>query len=205
MPSLVKAAWGLFATSLLQFTQQPLPAYPPNQDLLIAAQEAFFKADVAPASHLSASAPSILSGGPPATVLDGAGKAWSWRNCGDSSDIVEVHTIEVSPDPPQRGKNMTIHATGKVQKRIEEGAYAMVDVKIGLIRLLHRQIDICEEARQNNAEVQCPVEPNEYDLTQTVTLPSQIPPAKFGVHVSAFDSNDEPLLCLDLSVDFLHR
>ncbi|CAD6911625.1 unnamed protein product [Tilletia controversa] len=201
MPSIVKAVWGLFATSVLQLTQQPLPAYPPGQDLLAAAQHAFFNTAPAPASSLWASS----SSSPPATVLDGAGKAWSWRNCGDPEDLVEVHTIEVSPDPPQRGKNMTIHATGKVQKRIEEGAYAEVDVKIGYIRLLHRQVDICEEARRNDAEVKCPIDPDEYDITQTVQLPSQIPPAKFGVHVGAFSVDDEPLLCLDLSVDFLHR
>lgn len=84
---------------------------------------------------------------------------------------------------------------------------------------MHRQFDICEEARNNKAEVQCPVEPGEYDITQTVELPREIPPAKFNVHVVALaapedkeggdDGGEEPepeqLTCLDISIDFRKR
>ncbi|KAK0520828.1 hypothetical protein OC835_007082 [Tilletia horrida] len=207
MPSLVKAVWGLFATTALQLTQQPLPAFPPNQDVLASAQQALFPADSAAASSSSASAAAAgaAQGSSVGSILDGGGKAWTWRSCGSPDDLVDVHSISVSPDPPQPGKNMTVRASGTVKERIEEGAYAMVDVKLGLIRLLHRQVDICEEARANNADVQCPVDPKDYDITQTVQLPSQIPPAKFGVHMEAFTTDDNPMLCLDLTVDFLHR
>ncbi|KAL9932726.1 hypothetical protein V8E36_008425 [Tilletia maclaganii] len=189
MPSLVKAVWGLFASSAMQLTQQPIPA---SQDMIAAANQAFFPQAPAASSV-------------PVGILDGGGRAWTWRSCSDEDALVDVHSIEVSPDPPQRGKNMTIKASGTVKQRIEEGAYAMVDVKIGLIRLLHRQVDICEEARANDADVKCPVDPKDYDISQTVQLPSQIPPAKFGVHVESFTVDDAPLVCLDLTVDFLHR
>jgi hypothetical protein len=67
-------------------------------------------------------------------------------------------------------------------------------VKLGLIKLLHKQFDVCEEAcvffqassssseidrmvlrRKNNVTVQCPVEPGEYEVVQTVQLPKEIP------------------------------
>ncbi|PWN30514.1 hypothetical protein BDZ90DRAFT_207574, partial [Jaminaea rosea] len=110
---------------------------------------------------------------------------WVWSSCGQPDDVVEVKSIDVSPDPPVPGKNMTVKARGVVKRTIKEGSIADVNVKIGVIRLLHRQFDICEEARNNKAEVQCPVEPGEYDITQTVELPREIPPAKFNVHVVA--------------------
>lgn len=78
-------------------------------------------------------------------------------------------------------------------------------VKIGLIKLLSRQFDICEEAANNNVSVQCPVQPGHYEITQQVALPREIPPAKFNVHVNAFGAADEDLTCLDLAIDFRKR
>jgi hypothetical protein len=79
---------------------------------------------------------------------------------------------------------------------------------------------VCEEAKENNAELQCPVQEGTYTIEQTVQLPREIPPgecsgaasceaapdsrfaltAKFNVHVNGATQDDEPLLCLDLSV-----
>ncbi|PWN23817.1 hypothetical protein BCV69DRAFT_233971, partial [Microstroma glucosiphilum] len=127
---------------------------------------------------------------------------WVWATCGDSSDPVQIKSIEVSPDPPQAGKNMTVTAKGTLKGRLEEGAYADVVVKLGLIKLLSRRIDICEEARANNVSLQCPVEDGEHEVTHTVELPREIPPAKFNVHLNAFTAEDADLMCLDLSIDF---
>jgi hypothetical protein len=85
---------------------------------------------------------------------------------------------------------------------VQEGAYADVVVKLGLIKLLSRRIDICEEARANNVSLQCPVEDGEHEVTHTVELPREIPPAKFNVHLNAFTAEDADLMCLDLSIDF---
>ncbi len=76
-------------------------------------------------------------------------------------------------------------------------------VKIGLIKLLSRRFDVCQEAKENNAEVQCPIKPGEYDISQTVALPREIPPAKFNVHVTGSTQEDLDLLCLDLSINFM--
>ena len=57
----------------------------------------------------------------------------------------------------------------------QEGSYADVVVKLGLIKLLTKRFDICEELRNGNATLQCPVKPGDYDITQTVDLPPEIP------------------------------
>jgi hypothetical protein len=73
-------------------------------------------------------------------------------------------------------------------------------VKLGLIKLLQKRFDVCEEAcvhdnstsgmktnstlrRKNNATVQCPVEPGTYNVEQTVALPKEIPPGMACVHL----------------------
>ena len=96
-------------------------------------------------------------------------------------------------------------------------------VKLGLIKLLQKDFDICEEAyasplpfpcfpvanpfpsrsRNANATVQCPITPGSYDVSQTVELPKEIPRAKFSVNVLAYDKDDEDLACVNLFVDFL--
>ncbi|KAF8604792.1 hypothetical protein BDV93DRAFT_81950 [Ceratobasidium sp. AG-I] len=134
--------------------------------------------------------------------------SWSYSDCGLPSDAVQVKSIKLSPDPPQIGKDLTITARGVVSQKIEEGAYADVLVKLGLIKLLHKEFDICEEARNNNVTLQCPVEPGEYEVVQTVELPKETPRAKFIIDVKGFTSDeayDPDLVCLRITVDFVRR
>jgi len=129
-------------------------------------------------------------------------KGWEYAVCG-ADEIVEIKSIEVYPDPPQPGQNLTVKVKGYVHKVIEEGAYVDVTVKLGLIKLLHKTFDVCEEARKSDADIQCPVEKGEYDVSQTVALPKEIPPAKFVVEVKGYTVDDEDMVCVNLKVDFL--
>jgi len=129
---------------------------------------------------------------------------WSYSDCGNPTDIVQLRSLEISPDPPKPGQNLTVTASGTVTQKIEDGAWAHVVVKLGLIKLLDKDIDTCEEAENANMEIRCPVEPGDYTLTQTVELPKEIPPAKFVIDVSAYTVDDRDMLCLKLNVDFTH-
>ncbi|KAF5313996.1 hypothetical protein D9611_006874 [Ephemerocybe angulata] len=128
---------------------------------------------------------------------------WEWENCGEPQYPIQIESLEVSPDPPQPGKNLTVKVTATVTERIEDGAYADVVVKLGLIKLLEKTFDVCEEARNANATVQCPVEVGPYVVEQTVELPKEIPRAKFVVNVNGYTAEDEDMLCLNLKVDFM--
>ncbi|EIM92953.1 uncharacterized protein STEHIDRAFT_117878 [Stereum hirsutum FP-91666 SS1] len=139
-------------------------------------------------------------------VSDGtvhAAASWEWSSCGLSSDPIQIESIDVSPDPPKPGENMTVTVKASAQELIAEGAYADVTVKLGLIKLLQKSFDLCEEARNAETSVQCPVEPGSYTVEQTVALPAQIPQAKFRVHVDGFTVDDDPLVCVDLTVNFM--
>ncbi|KAI6153520.1 ML domain-containing protein [Pisolithus tinctorius] len=135
----------------------------------------------------------------PARTMEG----WSYVNCGLPSDVVQVKSITLFPDPPKPGKDLIITAVGTVNQVVEDGAFADVTVKLGLIKLLHKQFDVCHEARAANASIQCPVEKGEYTVVQNVTLPKEIPPAKFSVSVRGYTAEEEDMLCLDLKVDFM--
>jgi len=86
---------------------------------------------------------------------------------------------------------------------VQDGAYADVSVKLGLIKILQKQFDLCNEAyvsvifavfeipslrylrRNANTSVQCPVEKGTYEVEHTVALPKEIPQGELSsIHVA---------------------
>ncbi|KAH9022959.1 ML domain-containing protein [Lactarius pseudohatsudake] len=132
-----------------------------------------------------------------------ATQGWRWEDCGSPTDSIQIDSITVSPDPPQPGQDLTVRVIASAQEQVEDGAYADVSVKLGLIKILQKQFDLCEEARNANATVQCPIEKGNYEVEQTVALPKEIPRAKFNVNVQAYTINDDDLFCVKLVVDFM--
>ncbi|KAK4705566.1 ganglioside GM2 activator, partial [Phenoliferia sp. Uapishka_3] len=128
---------------------------------------------------------------------------WSWYDCGEPTDALTIKSLKLSPDPPKPGHNLTIYATGSANKLISDGTYADVVVKLGLIKLLTKRFDVCEELAGANATLQCPITPDEYEIVQTVELPVEIPRAKFVVDAKVFTQNDEPAACVNLMINFL--
>ncbi|ORY78070.1 ML domain-domain-containing protein [Leucosporidium creatinivorum] len=123
---------------------------------------------------------------------------WDWVDCGEPTDVIQIKSLEISPDPPVPGKNLTIKASGTVSDLIAEGAYADVVVKLGLIKLLTKRFDVCEELDNANSTLQCPIKPDEYTIEETVALPAEIPRAKFQVSARVFTQEELPAACVDL-------
>ncbi|KAI0673511.1 ML domain-containing protein [Trametes maxima] len=130
------------------------------------------------------------------------GQDWSWTDCGTGSHIVHINDIKVSPDPPKRGEELTITVEGVASQDVTDGAYADVTVKVGVIKLLQKEFDVCEEALKANASIQCPVEKGTHKVIQSVALPKEIPPAQFNVAIRGYTSDDEDLVCMNLMMDF---
>jgi hypothetical protein len=77
-------------------------------------------------------------------------------------------------------------------------------------------------SRNANTSVQCPVKPGDKIVEQTVALPKEIPKgeiycsskltfrrdistAKFTVNVNAYTKDDDELVCLKLTIDFMKK
>ncbi|KAJ7785182.1 ML domain-containing protein [Mycena maculata] len=127
---------------------------------------------------------------------------WSYKDCGEETDVVQLESFEIAPDPPVPGENLTVKVRARATQSIEEGASADVVVKLGLIKLLQKQFNVCEEARNANASIQCPIAEGSYEVAHTVALPKEIPSAQFKISVRGFTVDDEDMACLDLTVDF---
>lgn len=120
----------------------------------------------------------------------------------DATDrqLLTINSLEISPNPPQRGQNLTIVGDGILAMDVEDGAYVDVTVNYGYIKLIQQTYDLCEELPEVGME--CPLEAGEYDLIKAVELPSQIPPGKYTVIARAYTKDDELITCLTGSIEF---
>jgi hypothetical protein len=89
-------------------------------------------------------------------------------------DLVTFKYVKLTPNPPVAGQNLTIDGEATLKAPIEEGAYAQVEVKYGLLKLLDVTVDLCENAVK--VDLQCPIEKGDVAIHKVVRLPSQIPP-----------------------------
>ncbi|KAI9795087.1 MAG: Phosphatidylglycerol/phosphatidylinositol transfer protein [Peltula sp. TS41687] len=119
-----------------------------------------------------------------------------------SSPVITIEHLNVNPNPPQRGQNLTIDAVGVVHEEIQEGAYADVSVYIVPlhIRLLQKRFDLCDLV--GDVDLKCPIHKGESAVEKTVELPVEIPPAKFQVLVEAYNADGSNITCLTAEVDF---
>jgi len=121
--------------------------------------------------------------------------------CSPQDDfLLTIKKVDLDPNPPQAGKTLTIKATGKLNSRIEKGAYVNLQVKYGLITLVKQTVDLCEQV--SNVDLECPLEAGDLDLVKDVELPNQIPPGKYTVLADVFTVDDEHVTCLKATVSF---
>jgi hypothetical protein len=81
-----------------------------------------------------------------------------------------------------RGSNLTIEAVGTFLEDVAEGAYVVLQVKYGLIKLVNTETDLCEQV--SNVDLDCPIKKGKRTITKEVTLPREIPPVGFPLHLT---------------------
>ncbi|KAI9845280.1 MAG: Phosphatidylglycerol/phosphatidylinositol transfer protein [Thelocarpon superellum] len=115
-------------------------------------------------------------------------------------DILVIEHVNLSPNPPVPGQNLSIEAAGIFKKDVEEGAYVNLQVKYGLIRLVNTKADLCSQVEQ--VDLKCPIKKGETLLTKTVEIPKEVPPGKYTVLADVYTVDDEKITCLTAEVTF---
>ncbi|KAL8796391.1 MAG: hypothetical protein Q9195_001298 [Heterodermia aff. obscurata] len=120
--------------------------------------------------------------------------------CQDTTDYsLAIKYVDLTPNPPSPGKQLTIEAKGNFTKKIEKGAYINLSVKYGLIRIINQRADLCDQLK--NIEEECPVE-GDKTITKNVELPKEIPPGHYTVLADVYTEDKERITCLEASVHF---
>lgn len=112
--------------------------------------------------------------------------------------ILKIDHVNLSPSPPLpsvsglvhflerclsanhkfSGHKLIIEAKGNFTQEVVEGAYVVLEIKYGLITLIHQQADLCKQIDNlDKTDVKCPLDGVKL-LTKEVKLPSTIPPVR---------------------------
>jgi len=115
-------------------------------------------------------------------------------------DLLVLEKVDLTPNPPLKGTTLTIEASGELLEDIEKGAYVILQVKYGLIRLVNTQADLCDQVA--NVDLECPIKKGKTTITKDVELPNEIPPGKYTVFADAYTEDGRHIVCLEATVQF---
>ncbi|KAI9677743.1 MAG: Phosphatidylglycerol/phosphatidylinositol transfer protein [Trizodia sp. TS-e1964] len=134
--------------------------------------------------------------------------------------VLDIEKVDLSPNPPEAAKNLTITASGTLKEAIAKGAYALLTIRYGYIQLLKQTVDLCEQV--GHLDLECPIKAGKMEIVKVVTLPSTIPPVsapfppattsffsmlmlpqgKYKVHADVFNFDNKQITCLEATVEF---
>ncbi|PHH66813.1 hypothetical protein CDD81_5945 [Ophiocordyceps australis] len=116
-------------------------------------------------------------------------------------DIVDIERVDITPNPPIPGQNLTISASGTVKEVIETGAYVHLSLKYNkFIPIPINNQGLCENIGQ--VGLQCPLEPGKMTISKEFALEKQIPPGTYDVQADVFTKDNRKITCLQASVVF---
>lgn len=129
----------------------------------------------------------------------GNGYEWDWCDAGKAETyLMNISSVEISPDPPVTGRNLTFRGAGAVRGLVTEGSYIDVGVYLGFLRFYSKRLDLCEVLRENDVDVQCPIFPGAYEVEQIVEIPQmRVPPIPFRFKVLGVSQNDDVIACIN--------
>ncbi|KAJ3341096.1 Phosphatidylglycerol/phosphatidylinositol transfer protein [Gonapodya sp. JEL0774] len=115
-------------------------------------------------------------------------------DCGTDQDIFQLQALEISPDPPVKGHPISISAKGLLKDTVEPGANVSVLVKIGLVKLVNQDFDLCELIK-GNLDEECPLQPGERELKRTFELPEDAPKGHYRVSAVVTAADHREIAC----------
>ncbi|KAI8889613.1 hypothetical protein K501DRAFT_208102 [Backusella circina FSU 941] len=114
--------------------------------------------------------------------------------CGDANDLLTIDYVNLTPDPPVKGQNLTIDFKGQLSETVPEGTTVDIIVKYGVVRLLTKKFDFCDQIK--HVDETCPIPEGELSFTKDVSLPKEIPPGKYMVHAEVLTPDKKRVTCL---------
>ena len=121
--------------------------------------------------------------------------------CADPTDyILSIDKVDLDPNPPIPGCNLTIEAAGTFSEDVKAGAKVFLQVKYGLITLINQEADLCDQI--GHVDLTCPLKKGPMSFTKSVDIPAQVPKGKYTVIADVYTSEGEKITCLESIVYF---
>ncbi|PRP87928.1 tRNA guanosine-2'-O-methyltransferase 11 [Planoprotostelium fungivorum] len=115
-----------------------------------------------------------------------------WSSCGDSSDVLKIGKIIVSPNPPVAGKPITVEGAGLFRSDVTSGTiYA--EVSVDDLPLINLTLPLCSTVKKFRP---CPFLKGQQSLKLAVPIPSAVPSGEYVAKVQVFDQNNARVTCV---------
>jgi len=122
--------------------------------------------------------------------------------CKDPADyIFNIDYVNLTPNPPVPGQNLTIIAAGTSSQTIQSEAKLFVQVKLGYVTILRKEYDFCDAI--DAVDLSCPLEKGQHKISKVVQIPAAVPPGTYSVSANAWTKDHEgEMTCLQGGITF---
>ena len=118
-------------------------------------------------------------------------------NCTSAKDEATINSVDIAPDPPQRGKNLSVVMNITFKEVVSGGDIKLLAKYDGVI-VLNESFVLCDIARESG--VPCNITVGNHILKLSKPLPSLIPPGKYEGSIIVNDPNGKELVCVKFNL-----
>ncbi|KAI8801826.1 putative Phosphatidylglycerol/phosphatidylinositol transfer protein [Cladochytrium replicatum] len=113
----------------------------------------------------------------------------------DEEALFILDALNLNPDPPVRGQQLSFEVRGTVKREVVNGTYVDIKVKYGIIQLYSGRLDFCEQMATLGEE--CPFKEGEVVVAKSADIPGWVFPGTYTIHSEAYTPDGTLITCLD--------
>jgi len=114
-----------------------------------------------------------------------------FTNCGSSTDLLNITRLTSSVWPPVLGQPLTVSGSGSLLADVDAGTF---ETKVSYLGL-----PLIEKKGDLGSLTTLPIKAGSPSITQTITLPSSLPPGDYNIQAAAVDEAGNSIGCVGLS------
>lgn len=120
-----------------------------------------------------------------------------WKSCAKSDDKAKINNVKITPDPPQKGKNVEVNASITFDEEVTGGKIE-IKAKYGIIPVYSGTLDLCDTLKE--VDMECPIKKGDQTIVVNEEIPDVIPGGHYTGSAKVTDQNGNELGCIDLDI-----
>ena len=118
----------------------------------------------------------------------------SFNHCSETTKF-GIKQLNLVPDPPEIGSNLTISFSGTSEENVYQGSYLDIEISVLSIKIATHTYNLC-----NDLHVKCPIYQGAvYQGNLTYTIPKEVPKdLTISAKLNVYNSNKTEISCIEL-------
>jgi hypothetical protein len=125
-----------------------------------------------------------------------------WENCGTPDDLLQISSLEYSPQNPIRGEPITVTLKGQMSGNVDKGSKVIVAVKWGGVPIPLPPMDVCDQLNSLPDSPKCPLPAGDVSVKQSFILPTQTPDGLITALIKIRSQERKQVACLKVELKF---